>query len=144
MDPSGTMRTLLWGDERQFLQLVRLLLADSQPQASCPDTAPALNLEAHRRAWNALRYLSIEKTIGWTAIELQHPISGSNAGALRVALGFDAKDFRLHPEVCGGWEAGRANLLRPADHPQAHKPQKVIVGNLFHSGHIIAKEIGEA
>src|SRR5664280_2789397 len=144
MDPRRPMSTLLWGDRRQILKLIALLLTQTQSQLHLALTASVFDAKVHGRTRWHLRELVIECGVGRCSIDGNHAVSRGDPGPVGIPVRINLNDFRLTSQVRRGGEPRRSYWHSFADHLQAGKLEKVVVGNLSHSRYVVAEELSKA
>ena len=102
-NPCGSMRAFLRSYRWEVSQLVCLVCArpELQLDLALATSILELQMESCSRA-GSVRSL-VQECISRTAIHRDHTIANLDAGTLRLAVGFNARDFRLAAEVgrCG-------------------------------------------
>ncbi len=138
------MSALPGSHSRQVLQFVGLLFAQAKSKFHFPLPSPVLELQANGRAGLHSREFVIEERVRRFAVDGGDAISGNMPARWASLLGSICDDFRLTAQVCRGGEASSGDLGIDQNDVQAGELEEIVVGNLLHAGHVVAKEIVEA
>src|SRR5664280_869955 len=144
MDPRRPMSTLLWGDRRQILKLIALLLTQTQSQLHLALAASVFDVKVHGRPRWHLRELVIECGVGRCSIDGNHAVSRSDPGPVGIPVRINLNDVWLTSQARRGGEPRRSYWHSFVDHMQTRQLKKVVVGNLLHSRYVVAEELSKA
>src|ERR1017187_371722 len=144
MNPRQPMSTLLWGDRRQILKLIGLLLTQTQSQLHLALASSVFDAKVNGRTRWHLRELVIECGVGRCSIDGNHAVSCGDPSPVGIPVRINLNDFWLASQVRRGGEPRRSYWHSLVDHMQTRQLKKAVVGNLLHARYVVAKELCKA